>query len=357
MQDEQGIDRYVLKKYQIMNRIYHGASGIMWQAQNRKNDKFVALQKKYDAFQSAEFSQETYREIMYQIQFEHENIVKLQNVVRAENNKDIYLVFDYMESDLQQVMKAGLLQEEHKQYIVYQLLKVIKYIHSGNLVYKDLKPSKCLINTECQLKLTDFTQVCTAKSNFSLKSTQICEFNNSVRWYKAPEVLLGSYTFDKPMNMWAVGCILGELLGQKAMFPGCSNSSQIEQILQYTGMPSNEDLKSLGCPYAECVIEQMPDVKQTKSDLKKMFPDSSSDALDLLSRLLVFNPCKRITAEQCLDHPYLQQFRDKESEISADEFFSIPHINDSQISAGEYRDSLYREIAIKKKKSENADDK
>lgn len=79
----------------------------------------------------------------------HDNIVQLMNVIRAENDKDIYLVFDYMETDLHAVIRAHILEDIHKQYIIYQVLKCLKFIHSGDLLHRDLKPSNILVNSEC----------------------------------------------------------------------------------------------------------------------------------------------------------------------------------------------------------------
>ena len=86
----------------------------------------------------------------------HENIIKLLNVIRAENDKDIYLVFDFMETDLHAVIKANILEDIHKRYIIYQTLKCLKYMHSAEVLHRDLKPSNILLNAECHAKVADF---------------------------------------------------------------------------------------------------------------------------------------------------------------------------------------------------------
>ncbi len=86
----------------------------------------------------------------------HDNIIRLVDVIKAENNRDLYLVFDYMETDLHSVIKGGILKKEHKQYIIYQMLKAIKYLHSGEIVHRDLKPSNILVNSDCHIRLADF---------------------------------------------------------------------------------------------------------------------------------------------------------------------------------------------------------
>lgn len=104
----------------------------------------MALKKIFDAFQNATDAQRTFREIMFLQELNahhHENIIRLLNVLKADNDKDIYLVFEYMEINLHAVIKANILEPVHKQYIMYQQMKAIKYMHSGELLHRDMKPS------------------------------------------------------------------------------------------------------------------------------------------------------------------------------------------------------------------------
>jgi mitogen-activated protein kinase 15 len=93
---------------------------------------------------------------MFLYELDHPNIIRLYNVHRAENNRDIYLVFEHMETDLHAVIRAGILEEVHKQYIIYQILKSIKYMHTAELLHRDLKPSNILLNSDCSVKVADF---------------------------------------------------------------------------------------------------------------------------------------------------------------------------------------------------------
>eukprot|EP00923_Selenidium_pygospionis_P034327 GHVN01059878.1.p5 GENE.GHVN01059878.1~~GHVN01059878.1.p5 ORF type:complete len:143 (-),score=18.44 GHVN01059878.1:1203-1631(-) len=129
------IDKHVHKKYEVIQKLGKGAYGIVWKSSDKKTSETVALKKIFDAFQNATDAQRTFREIMFLQELNagkgHENIVRLMNVLKADNDKDIYLVFDFMETDLHAVIRANILEEIHKQYIIYQLLKAIKYMHSG----------------------------------------------------------------------------------------------------------------------------------------------------------------------------------------------------------------------------------
>eukprot|EP00915_Cephaloidophora_sp_WS-2016_P003848 GHVH01005212.1.p1 GENE.GHVH01005212.1~~GHVH01005212.1.p1 ORF type:complete len:154 (-),score=12.57 GHVH01005212.1:582-1043(-) len=134
------VDRHVLKKYELNLKLGKGAYGIVWKATDRRTGIVVALKKIFDAFQNATDAQRTFREIMFlQKLAGHDNIVRLLNVLKADNDKDIYLVFDYMETDLHAVIRANILEEIHKQYIIYQLLKAIIYMHTGELLHRDMK--------------------------------------------------------------------------------------------------------------------------------------------------------------------------------------------------------------------------
>jgi mitogen-activated protein kinase 15 len=145
------IDRHVLRKYEIVSKLGRGAYGIVWKAIDKKTREVVALKKCFDAFQNATDAQRTFREIMFLQELNgHENIIRLLNVLKADNDKDIYLICDYMESDLHAVIRANILEEIHKQYIIYQLLKALKYMHSGQLLHRDIKPSNILLNSDCR---------------------------------------------------------------------------------------------------------------------------------------------------------------------------------------------------------------
>jgi mitogen-activated protein kinase 15 len=140
------IDRHVLRKYEIGSKVGKGAYGIVWKAIDRRTRKQVALKKIFDAFQNSTDAQRTFREIMFLQelnQIKHPNIIRLLNVLKADNDRDIYLIFDYMEINLHAVIRAGILEDIHKRYIIYQCMSALKFMHSGSLLHRDMKPSVC----------------------------------------------------------------------------------------------------------------------------------------------------------------------------------------------------------------------
>ena len=175
----------------------------------------------------------------------HDNIVKLLNVIRADNDTDIYLIFDFMETDLHAVIKAGILEDIHKRYIVYQLLKCLKYMHSADVLHRDLKPSNILLNSECHAKIADFGLARSVAGQNEPDSQPLLTDYIATRWYRAPEILLGSHKYTKGVDMWSVGCIIAELCLGKPMFPGKSTLNQLEIVLKVTGMPQQGEISSV----------------------------------------------------------------------------------------------------------------
>lgn len=142
------------------------------------------------------------------------------------------------------VIRAGILEEIHKKFIVYQLLKALKYMHSGELIHRDLKPSNLLLNSECHAKVADFGLARSISCPKEIAEQVLTEYV-ATRWYRAPEILLGSTKYSKAVDMWSVGCILGELINGKSIFPGNSTLNQIEKILELIGRPSQKDIESI----------------------------------------------------------------------------------------------------------------
>ncbi|KAL8450497.1 hypothetical protein Emag_003164 [Eimeria magna] len=348
----EAVDKHVLRKYDIVQKLGKGAYGVVWKSYDRRTNEVVALKKIFEAFHNATDAQRTFREIMFLQQLAgHENIVRLMNVLKADNDRDIYLVFDFMETDLHAVIRAQILEAIHKQYIIYQLLRAIKYMHSGELLHRDMKPSNILLNSECQVKVADFglaRSVAHSEGGDGGSNPVLTDYV-ATRWYRAPEILLGSTCYTKGVDMWSLGCILGELLCGKPIFPGTSTMNQLERVVSLTGRPSPEDIAAIRSPFAATMMESLPAVKQKK--LEDCFPDAPPAALDLLKQLLQFNPLKRISAEKALEHPYVRQFHNPDDEPVCSHVITIPIDDNTKYSVEDYREKVYNEVIRKKKET------
>ncbi|XP_053991016.1 extracellular signal-regulated kinase 2-like isoform X2 [Hylaeus volcanicus] len=337
------VDRHVLRKYVISKVLGKGAYGIVWKAWDRATGNTVALKKIFDAFNNSIDAQRTFREIMFLQELNgHENIVSLLNVLKADNDRDIYLVFDYMDTDLHALIRVNILEEIHKQYIIYQLLKAIKYIHSGELLHRDMKPSNILLNEECLLKVADFGLARSVANGLGNASgNPVLTDYVATRWYRAPEILLGSNCYTKGVDMWSLGCILGELITGRPIFPGTSTMNQLELILELTGQPSESDIVAMKSPFAATMLEALP--LRKKRSFEDVFRQASSETIDLLKSLLQFNPFHRLQAEEALKHPYVSQFHNEKDEPICSRIISIPIDDNRRFDINEYRQKVYSE--------------
>ena len=321
------IESHVLERYEIHKKLGRGAYGIVWKAIDKRNKRTVALKKVFEAFQNSVDAQRTYREVMYLQELNgHDNIVRLLSIIRAHNNRDLYLVFEYMETDLHTVIKHNILQSIHKQFIFYQLLKALKYIHSGDLIHRDLKPSNLLINSECLIKVADFGLARSVAQKDDGQDPVVSDYV-ATRWYRAPEILLGSQCYNKAVDMWSAGCILAELIAGKVLFTGKSTLNQVELIIELLGRPKDSQIDALGSPLARNILANIT-AQKTRS-FTQMFSTEGKDALDLLRRLLTFSPHERMTVEEALDHPYVRTWH-----CVADEIHRFQRLGEDHHGAG-----------------------
>ncbi|ESN98807.1 hypothetical protein HELRODRAFT_66928, partial [Helobdella robusta] len=338
---ETEIEEHISQKYEIKKRLGKGAYGIVWKVADKKTRKILALKKIFDAFRNRTDAQRTFREIMFLMAFgDHPNIIKLYDVLKAHNNKDIYLVFEHMETDLHNVIKKGdILQDIHVRFVMYQLFKALKYLHSGNVIHRDLKPSNVLLNSECQVKMCDFG-LARSLSQIPVDeegSPNLTEYI-ATRWYRAPEILLASHRYTAGIDQWSMGCILGEMFLGKPLFPGSSTLNQLERIMSIIDRPSQKDIESMQSDYGATVTEATSIVYRS---LEELFPARDEDGFHMLKNLLQFNPDKRLTSDQALKHPYVFKFH-KSGEVMAMDHEVLPMLDDAvQLSLDQYRDKLY----------------
>ena len=204
------------------------------------------------------------------------------------------------------------------------------------------------------MKLADFGL---ARSVASLKTgtgpNPILTDYVATRWYRAPEILLGSNRYTKAVDMWSVGCILGELLLEKPMFPGTSTMNQLDFIMQITGKPTAEDMEAINSSFASKMLENIGNVE--RKSLSSLFPKASPEAMDLLEKLMTFNPDIRLTAEEALEHPYVAMFHNEAEEVNSSEQITIPLDDNTKLPVSVYRERLYAELSSRRRREQRRD--
>jgi len=225
--------------------------------------------------------------------------------------------------------------------LVYQTLRGLKYIHSAGVLHRDLKPSNLLVNANCDLKICDFGLARAIRQPESTENNFYTEYV-ATRWYRAPEIILSWKEYTKAVDIWSVGTILGELLGRKPMFPGRDSVHQLRLITEVIGTPTDDDLKNIGSDKAKRYIKTLEHKKAVP--FERLYPGANPLALDLLHKMLEFNPEKRITVEDALAHPYLASLHDPEDEPDCPNLVSLDFDNTSTtLTKSILRELIYKE--------------
>ncbi|KAK9202881.1 hypothetical protein WN943_013134 [Citrus x changshan-huyou] len=290
--------------------IGRGAYGIVCAAVNSETREEVAIKKIGNAFDNIIDARRTLREIKLLRHMEHENVISIKDIIRPPKKdtfNDVYIVYELMDTDLHQIIRSDQqLTDDHCQYFLYQLLRGLKYVHSASVLHRDLKPSNLLLNASCDLKIGDFGLARTTSETDFMTEYVV------TRWYRAPELLLNCTEYTAAIDIWSVGCILGEIMTREPLFPGKDYVHQLRLITELIGSPDDASLGFLRSDNARRYVRQLPRCR--KQQFATRFPNKSSGAVDLLEKMLVFDPNKRITVEEALRHPYLQSLHDLNDE-------------------------------------------
>merc|ERR1712137_605775 len=312
-------------RYTNLAYIGEGAYGMVVSAYDNLTKTKVAI-KKISPFEHQTYCQRTLREIKILTRFKHENvsmhenIIDIRDIIRSpdiDQMKDVYIVQCLMETDLYKLLKTQRLSNDHICYFLYQILRGLKYIHSANVLHRDLKPSNLLLNTTCDLKICDFGLARVADPDHD--HTGFLTEYVATRWYRAPEIMLNSKGYTKSIDIWSVGCILAEMLSNRPIFPGKHYLDQLNHILGVLGSPTPDDLNCIINEKARSYLQSLP--FKPKIPWTRLYPNAHAQALDLLEKMLTFNPHRRIEVEQALEHPYFEQYYDPTDEPTAQEPF------------------------------------
>ncbi|KAK4778548.1 hypothetical protein SAY86_006076 [Trapa natans] len=257
--------------------------------------------------------------------------------------RDIYVVFELMESDLHQVIKANDdLTPEHYQFFLYQLLRGLKFIHTANVFHRDLKPKNILANADCKLKICDFGL---ARVSFNDAPSAIFWTDYvATRWYRAPE-LCGSFfsKYTPAVDIWSIGCIFAELLTGKPLFPGKNVVHQLDLMTDFLGTPPTETIAKIRNEKARRYLGSMR--KKPPVPYSQKFPNVDPLALRLLERLLAFDPNHRPSAEEALSDPYFHGLSNVEREPSTQPISKLEfEFERRKLTKDDVRELIYREI-------------
>ncbi|KAF8732923.1 hypothetical protein HU200_015273 [Digitaria exilis] len=314
-----------------------GAYGIVCSALNSETAEQVAIKKIANAFDNKIDAKRTLREIKLLRHMDHENIVAIRDIIpppQREAFNDVYIAYELMDTDLHQIIRSNqALSEEHCQYFLYQILRGLKYIHSANVLHRDLKPSNLLLNANCDLKICDFGLARTTSETDFMTEYVV------TRWYRAPELLLNSSEYTAAIDVWSVGCIFMELMDRKPLFPGRDHVHQLRLLMELIGTPNESDLDFVN-ENARRYIRQLP--RHARQSLPEKFPHVQPLAIDLVEKMLTFDPRQRITVEGALAHPYLASLHD----ISDEPVCSMPFSFDFEqhaLSEEQMKDLIYQE--------------
>ncbi|CAO3600913.1 unnamed protein product [Absidia cylindrospora] len=194
----------------------------------------------------------------------------------------------------------GTLEQTAIQQFMFQLLRGIAYCHENRVLHRDLKPQNLLINKRGELKLGDFGLA----RAFGIP---VNTFSNEVvtLWYRAPDVLLGSRMYSTSIDIWSAGCIMAEMYTGRPLFPGTTNEDQLQKIFRMMGTPSDQTWPN---------VSQLPEYKPNQQfyppqTIYQILPNIDPAGLDLLNRMLQYQPQMRISATDALNHHYFDSVR------------------------------------------------
>ena len=286
-----------MERYKIIKNVGDGTFGSVTKAVNRSTGEIVAIKKMKQKFYSWDECL-ALREIKSLRKLTHQNIVKLKEVIRV--NDELHMVFEYLDQNLFQLMKGRTqpFPETQIRSLVFQTFMGLVYMHKHGFFHRDLKPENLMVHGSL-CKIADFGLAREVRSKPPFTDYV------STRWYRAPEIVLRSTNYNSPIDLFAMGCIMIELYNMRPMAPGANEGDQLFKYCAVLGTPTPDQwpegyrlASNSGAHFPNC-----PGVP-----FSTLVPTCCEEGLQLLQELLHWDPQKRITAAQTITHPYFQNF-------------------------------------------------
>eukprot|EP00178_Gracilaria_changii_P000741 TRINITY_DN1097_c0_g1_i2.p1 TRINITY_DN1097_c0_g1~~TRINITY_DN1097_c0_g1_i2.p1 ORF type:complete len:466 (-),score=50.26 TRINITY_DN1097_c0_g1_i2:130-1320(-) len=333
-------------RYSYVRTLGHGAYGVVCAANDAVHQRRVAIKKIAAVFEDLTDAKRIIREIRLLGSLNHENILNIIDIDEPEHYEsfaDVYIVTELMDTDLHKLLQSSHpLVESQRKYFAYQMLRSLRYIHSANILHRDLKPANVLVSETCDIKLCDFG-LARYLDPVDAAANGMTEYVVT-RWYRAPELLLACDEYNAAIDMWSVGCVIAELYSRRPIFPGRDVKNQIEVICSVVGKPMGDEFHFIKNHNARDFITRLN--PSTRQDFRKLIPGAGPAAIDLVDRLLQFDPRKRLSAEEALNHPYVREYRDVASEKVAAQldYNTLEPPNEQKLGKDGIRRLMWNEI-------------
>jgi cell division cycle 2-like len=310
--------RSVYGTYDRIGLLSEGTYGVVWKAKDLVTNEIVALKQiKFDAKQQQQqgFPVTALREINVLLALSHENIVSVREMVVGNDTDKVFMVMEFFSLDMQEALERrrypNVLRQGELKGILQQILRGMEYMHAQWYMHRDMKTSNILVHNTGRVALCDFG-LARRFQDPPIKYTQLVV----TLWYRAPELLFGEEKYTPAIDIWSLGCIFGELIQQEAIMQGQGELDQIDKIFSMLGSPTEENWPEFTSLPTSKIFKWRSATSGTKR-LQELFPINppphfkqtflDGNGFDLLTKLLVLNPKKRITAKEALEHRY---FRD-----------------------------------------------
>lgn len=291
-----------VEEFQCINRIEEGTYGVVYRARDKRTNETVALKRLKMEKEKEGFPITSLREISTLLKAQHQNIVTVREIVVGSNMDKIYIVMEFVEHDLKslmETMKQPFLLGEVKT-LMMQLLRAVAHLHDNWILHRDLKTSNLLLSHKGILKVGDFGLAREYGSPLKAYTPIVVTL-----WYRSPELLLQAKQYSYPIDIWSVGCIFGELLTMKPLFPGKSEIDQLNIIFKDLGTPNEK----IWPGYSELpLVKKVTFTEHPYNNLHNRFGQKLTKlGFDLLNRFLTYCPNRRITAEEALKHEFFKE--------------------------------------------------